>query len=338
MDDLKLLRDFGRKLEQEPPVTLVRQRRRYMETAPRRRVRTGWMMMGAVVVATAVAVAVPTLLLGNRDRALPVGSGNRPVNVSGVQNILLIGSDTRQGEGNEEYGPREARTGSRARADTIALVHLPADRGEPMVVSIPRDSMVQLPACGGSPARQGMINGAYTTGGVGCLVKTLEKLTKVRVDRYVEVDFSGFKKVVDALGGVEVTLRQPVNDPKSKLTLPSGKSMLDGEQALGYFRLRNHDDGSDNMRIMRQQSLLYAMLAKAKTELVANPPRFREFLAAATAAVKSDLDVEEMYQLAVDLRQSKPMFLTVPWAPDPDDPNRLAWKQPEAKKLFEKLR
>ncbi|MFD9941549.1 LCP family protein [Nonomuraea sp. NPDC059023] len=338
MDDLKLLRDFGRELEQEPPATLVRQRRRYMETAPRRRLRTGWAMMGAVAVATAVAVAVPTLLLGNRDRESPVGSGDRPVNVSGVQNILLIGSDTRQGEGNEQYGPLEARTGSKARADTIALVHLPADRGKPMVVSIPRDSMVEIPACGDSRAHRGMINSAYTTGGVDCLVKTLEKLTDVRVDRYAEVDFSGFKKVVDALGGVELTIKKPVNDRKSKLTLPSGRSVLTGEQALGYFRLRDYGDGSDIMRIKRQQSLLYAMLAKAKTALVTDPAGFREFLGAVTAATTSDLNVEELYQLAVDLRQSKPRFLTVPWAPDPDDPNRLTWKQPEAQELFAKLR
>ncbi|MFI6906734.1 LCP family protein [Nonomuraea sp. NPDC050394] len=338
MDDLKLLRDFGRELEQEPPATLVRQRRRYMGTAPRRRVRTGWAMMGAVAVATALAVAVPTLLLGNRDRALPVGSGNRPVNVSGVQNILLIGSDTRQGPGNEEYGPLEARTESKARADTIALVHLPADRGKPTVVNVPRDSMVQIPACGDSPARRDMINSAYTTGGVGCLAKTLEKLTDVRVDHYAEVDFSGFKKVVDALGGVEVTIKRPIDDPKSKLKLPSGRSVLSGEQALGYFRLRDHGDGSDIQRIKRQQSLLYAMLAKAKTALVANPAGFREFLAAVTTATTSDLNVEEMYQLAVDLRQSKPAFLTVPWTPDPEDPNRLLWKQPDAQKLFAKLR
>ncbi|MBB5075542.1 LCP family protein [Nonomuraea endophytica] len=338
MDDLKLLRDFGRELEQEPPATLVRQRRRYMGTAPRRRGRAGWAMMGAVAVATALAVAVPTLLLSNRDRALPMGSGDRPVNVSGVRNILLIGSDTREGPGNEDYGPREARQGSKARADTIALVHLPADRGKPTVVSVPRDSLVQIAACEGSPARRDMINAAYTTGGVECLVKTLEKLTGVRVDHYAEVDFSGFKKVVDALGGVEVTIKQPIEDPKAKLSLPGGRSTLDGEKALGYFRLRHTGDGSDVQRIKRQQSLLYAMLAKAKTALVTNPAGFREFLGAVTAATTTDLNVEEMYQLATSLRKSKPVFVTVPWAPAPDDPNRLVWKQPEAKELFAKLR
>ncbi|MFI6293776.1 LCP family protein [Nonomuraea sp. NPDC050790] len=338
MDDLKLLRDFGAELEQAPPPTLARQRHRYLRSAPRRRLRAGWMMMGAVAAATAVAVAVPTLLLGGKERTSPLGSGSRPVNVSGVRNILLVGSDTRQGEGNEKYGPLDSRSEQSARSDTIALVHLPADRGKPTVVSIPRDSLVRIPACGGAPARRDLINSAYAEGGVDCLVETLEKLTDVRVDHYVEVDFSGFKKVVDALGGIEVTIKTPIDDRKAKLTLPSGRQTLDGEQALGYFRLRDYGDGSDILRIKRQQGLLNAMLAKARTKLIADPAGSREFLAAVVEATKSDLRVEELYQLALSLRESKPAFLTVPWGPAPDDPNRVVWKEPGASKLFEKLR
>lgn len=335
MDDLKLLRDFGRELEQEPPATLVRQRQRLLSAPPRRR-RVSWLMLGLVAAATAVAVAIPTLLLGNRHPDL-VGAG-RPVNVSGVQNILLIGSDTRQGPDNAKYGPLESRQSKvSARSDTIMLVHLPADRGRPLVVSLPRDLMVQVPKCGSAPAGRNMINSAYNAGGVDCLVATVEKMTKVRVDHTVEVDFSGFKQVVDAIGGVEVLIDKPIDDPKSKLTLPVGKSMLNGEAALGYFRLRNHGDGSDLDRIKRQQRLLSAMLKKVRSGLT-DPVKLRAFLEATGKAVKTDLDLESMYELATSLEGSKPLFLTVPWMADVADPNRIRLRQPEAQQFFDRLR
>ncbi|MER7500756.1 LCP family protein [Nonomuraea pusilla] len=334
MDDLDLLRDFGRELEHEPPATLARQRDRHLRGRQRRRW-TGWWTAGLVAVATALAVAVPAVLVGGRAPAPPSAGGVGAVDVSGPLNVLLIGSDTRDGDGNARYGPR--LRGAGARSDSIVIVHLPADRGRATAVSVPRDSMVPIPRCGSSPARTDMINSAYDTGGASCLRTALEKLTGLRIAHTVEVDFTGFKSMVDALGGVEVTLPRAVDDRASKLRLPAGKSVLNGEAALGYARLRHYGDGSDVARIKRQAQLMRAMLDKVRTA-AAEPQRLRAFLGEVRAAVRTDLDLEAMYQLAEGLRETSITFVTVPYAPHPQDRNRLRWKQPEADRLFDTLR
>ncbi|MEU0563971.1 LCP family protein [Nonomuraea sp. NPDC005983] len=339
MDDLKMLRDLGRDLEHEPPVTLARQRQRLLRERPRR-LRMGWFMAGLVAVATALAVAVPTLVLSGRQ-TVPPPVGARPAKLTGALNVLVIGSDTRQGEGNTRYGPAQARStgGGGARSDTMMLVHLPEGGGGATVISFPRDSMVQIPSCGSAPPRRDMINSAFDTGGVSCAVATVEKLTKVRVDHFVVVDFTGFKNVVDALGGVEVKLRTPVSDKASRLKLPAGTSHLNGEQALGYMRLRHYGDGSDIQRIKRQVTLLRVMLAKARKGLT-DPAKLRPFLDVVSRSVVTDgdLDLEVMYGLASRLGRGQPSFVMVPWLPDPKDQNRIVWKQPDAQKLFDRLK
>ncbi|MEQ4720813.1 LCP family protein [Nonomuraea sp. B19D2] len=335
MDDLKLLRDLGGELGHEPPATLVRQRERLLRARPRRRW-TGWWTAGLVAVATAAAVAVPTVLIADRHTAAPP-AGSQTVDMSGARNVLVIGSDTREGAGNAKYGPMLARQGVGQRSDTILIVHVPADRGKATAVSVPRDSMVEIPACGSSPARRDMINSAYNTGGADCLKRTLESLTGLRIQHSVEVDFTGFKGMVDALGGVEVMLPAPVDDNKSKLKLPAGKSMLNGEAALGYVRLRHYGDGSDVQRIKRQQGLVLAMLKKARSGL-SSPDRLKSFLGEVRKSVKTDLSLESMYELATELSRTKLSFVTVPWMPDPEDKNRVKWKQPQAGQLFKRLR
>lgn len=336
MDDLKLLRDLGAQLEHQPPPTLVRQRERLLDGGRRRRGRmAGWWAAGLVAVATAVSIAVPAVLVADgRDRN-PAVVAAEPVDVSGAVNVLLVGSDTRQGEGNAEYGPRMASAG--ARSDTIWIAHLPADRKTVTVVSVPRDSIVRIPRCGSAPARTDLINSAYGTGGLACLRTTLEKLTGLRLDHAVEVDFSGFKEVVDALGGVTVTLPEPVNDRASKLKLPAGTSHLSGEEALGYVRLRHYGDGTDIGRIKRQYTIVLAMVRKAKGSL-GEPAKLTALLNAVRSSVRTDLSVESMYQLATELAQARLTTTTVPWQPYPEDPNRLVWKQPDAARLFAELR
>ncbi|GAA3247396.1 LCP family protein [Nonomuraea helvata] len=335
MDDLKLLRDLGGELGHEPPATLVRQRERLLHARPRRRW-AGWWAAGLVAVATATAVAVPTVLIADRHTAAPP-AGSQAVDMSGARNILVIGSDTREGEGNAKYGPMLARQGLGKRSDTIMIVHVPADRGQATAVSVPRDSMVTIPRCGSSPARTDMVNSAYDTGGADCLKRTLESLTGLRIQHSVEVDFTGFKGMVDALGGVQVTLPTAVDDKKSKLKLPAGKSMLNGEAALGYVRLRYYNDGSDIQRIKRQQGLVMAMFKKARSGLK-SPDQLKSFLGAVRKSVKTDLSVESMYELATELSRTKLSLVTVPWEPHPEDKNRVQWKQPEAEQLFKQLR
>ncbi|MFI6742198.1 LCP family protein [Nonomuraea sp. NPDC050451] len=334
MDDLKLLRDLGEEIGHEAPATLVRQRERLLRGRPRRRW-SAWWTAGLVAVATASAVAVPAVLVSGRHTAAPP-AGSQAVDMSGTRNVLVIGSDTREGEGNAKYGPQMARQNAGKRSDTIMIVHVPADRGRATVVSVPRDSMVTIPRCGSSPSRVDMINSAYNTGGAGCLKRTLESLTGLRIQHSVEVDFTGFKGMVDALGGVEVTLPTAVDDKKSKLKLSAGKHMLNGEKALGYVRLRHYGDGSDISRMKRQQALVLSMLKKARSGL-SSPERLKPFLEAMSRSVKTDLNLESMYELAGELSGTKLDLTTIPWEPYPEDKNRLQWKQPEAGKLFKRL-
>jgi LCP family protein required for cell wall assembly len=334
MDDLRMLRDLGGQLEHEPPATLARQRHRLLHARPRRR-RVTWLMAGLVAAATAVAVAVPTAVLHSRQTASVAA---RPeLDVSRAMNVLLIGSDGRQGP-NAKYGPRMSRQpdGGGRRSDTMVLLHLPADRGPAKAVQIPRDSMVEIPPCGSQPARKDMINSAYNSGGIRCAVATVEKNTGLNIDHTVEVDFTGFKDMVDALGGIEVKLPKPVDDRKSKLKLPAGTSHLDGEQALGYVRLRDYGDGSDLQRIHRQQQLLAAIIRKARTKLT-DPVGVRDFLAALSGSVTSDLDPGTMIDIVLTMEKSKMIMYTVPWRPSPQDPNRLVWR-PEAADLFRSLK
>jgi len=344
MDDLKLLRDLGGRLEHEPPATLVRQRDRLLRARQRDRPlrarpprrRASWWTAGLVAAATAAAVAVPTMLIAGRHTATPP-TGSQTVDMSGARNILVIGSDTREGEGNATYGPRSARLTAEKRSDTIMIVHVPADRGKATAVSVPRDSMVKIAACSGSPARVDMITQAYNHGGVPCVRKTLEQLTGLTIQHTIEVDFSGFKGMVDALGGVEVTLPEAVDDPKARLKLPAGKSLLNGEAALGYVRLRNYGDGSDISRIKRQQQLVLAMWKKAKGAF-ADAEKLKALLGEVRRSVKTDLSVESMFELATGLSKTKANLVTVPWEPYVMDDNRLQWRQPDARKLFDALK
>ncbi|WP_067178090.1 LCP family protein [Microtetraspora niveoalba] len=358
MDDLKLLRDFGRELEHEPPASLARQRGRLLDPSARSRTaRAGgprrtrnWAMLALAAGLTAAVVTVPTVLLsGSFDVVKMPDGGSRSAGggtasvTAGPLNLLLIGSDTREGA-NAEYGPHMTTDGGRS--DSMVLVHLAADRKSAQAVSIPRDSMVPIPECRGAdrkvlPAHTGMINSAYAEGGLVCARRTIETLTGVPVDYAIAIDFSGFKGMIDALGGVEITLPKAVDDPKAKLRLPAGRQMLNGEQALGYARLRYAlGDGSDIMRIKRQQVLMRAIIKKAAD--LPTTLRLPDFLKAARASITTEpgLNLEEMLALARGLAGMKPSattFMTVPVRPYPPDRNRLSWKQPEAGELFKRI-
>ncbi|GAA4977314.1 hypothetical protein GCM10023334_103920 [Nonomuraea thailandensis] len=290
-----------------------------------------------MAVATAAAVAVPVAFVAVRHTAAPP-AGTDTVDMSGTRNVLVIGSDTREGEGNEKYGPESARRDVGQRSDTIMIVHVPADRGRATAISISRDSMVRIPRCGTQPARLDLINSAYAVGGAACLRTTLESLTGLRLHHTVDVDFSGFKNMVDAIGGVTVKLPQPVDDRAAKLKLPAGENLLDGEQALGYARLRHYGDGSDVARIKRQQALVLAMLKKAQRQVVADPGRLKAFLGEVREGVRTDLSLEAMYELGRQLQEVRMTVVSVPWEPYPGDPNRVRWKQPEAGELFGSLK
>ena len=270
-----------------------------------------------------------------------------PVLVPGAQNILLIGSDSRSGDGNGRYG----RDSGTERSDTTILLHLAADRRSATAVSLPRDLMVDVPDCrlsDGSRSRPmfTMLNHAFATGGSACSVRTVEKLTDIRVDHYVVVDFNGFKKLIDALDGVQVCLKKPIDDKDAKLKLPAGKVTLDGEQALGYVRARETlGDGSDTERMERQQYFLGALISKVHSNgVLLNPLKLYPVLDAATSSLTTDpglANLRGLYGLVRglgDLPAKRVQFLTVPRTPYSYDANRDQLVEPAARKLFTRLR
>ncbi|MEY9488212.1 LCP family protein required for cell wall assembly [Streptomyces calvus] len=267
--------------------------------------------------------------------------------VQGARNILLIGSDSRSGEENRRYG----RDPGTERSDTVILLHLSAGRRSATAVSIPRDLMVNVPGCrrpDGSRSQPmfTLFNSAFEVGGSACTIRTVEKLTDIRVDHHVVVDFAGFKDMVDAVDGVEVCLREPVDDEAAELKLPAGRVTLSGEQALGYVRARKSlGDGSDTSRMERQQRFLGALVNKVHSnDVLLNPVKLYPVLDAATSSLTTDPELASLrglYQLVRGLRQiptEDVQFLTVPREAYSGDVNRDQLAQPAAAELFERLR
>ncbi|WP_317447867.1 LCP family protein [Streptomyces collinus] len=267
--------------------------------------------------------------------------------VRGAQNILLIGSDTRAGDGNREYG----RDLGSERSDTTILLHLAADRRSATAVSLPRDLMVDIPGCrrqDGSRTEPvfAMFNHAFQLGGSACTIRTVEKLTGIRVDHHIVVDFSGFKDMVDAVDGVRVCLKEPIDDKAARLKLPAGPVTLDGEQALGFVRARKSlGDGSDTERMERQQRFLGALVNKAQSnDVLLNPVKLYPVLDAATSSLTTDPELASLrglYQLVRGLRDiptEHVQFLTVPRESYVYDSNRDQLVEPAAERLFARLR
>lgn len=267
--------------------------------------------------------------------------------VRDAQNILLIGSDSRSGDENAKYG----RDSGTERSDTTILLHLAADRRSATTVSLPRDLMVDVPSCRRADGSRTepvftMFNRAFQSGGSACTVRTVEKLTDIRVDHHVVVDFGGFKEMVDAVDGVEVCLAEPIHDKAAKLRLPAGKVKLDGEQALGYVRARKSlGDGSDTERMDRQQRFLAALATKVRgNDVLLNPVKLYPVLDAATSSLTTDpglASLRGLYDLVRGMRtipMEKVQFLTVPRKSYTHDVNRDELVEPAAQMLFDRLR
>ncbi|MGW6294661.1 LCP family protein [Streptomyces sp. NPDC055058] len=325
-----------------------------------RRRRRRWTRIGALsaagvlVVAAGAGWAVYAKLEGNitPDEAaaaeLARFEKERPTSlVKDARNILLIGSDSRSGDDNARYG----RDSGTERSDTAILLHLSAGRHSATAVSLPRDLMVDVPGClrpDGTRTRPmfTMFNQAFAVGGSACAIRTVEKLTNVRVDHHVVVDFHGFKKMVDAVDGVEVCLRRPIEDKDAALSLPAGRVTLNGEQALGYVRARKSlGNGSDTDRMERQQRFLGALVNKVRSnDVLLNPAKLYPVLDAATSSLTTDpglASLRGLYELVRGLRDiptERVQFLTVPRESYVHDANRDQLVQPAARELFERLR
>lgn len=243
------------------------------------------------------------------------------------ENYLVIGSDSRAGA-NSSYGEVAG-----ARSDTTILAHVSADRSQITLVSLPRDAWVEVPECpdgrgGATEAYRGMLNSAYARGGAACAVRTVQHLTGLRIDHYVEFDFAGFGAVVDALGGVDVEAPggKAVYDPDSGLRMHAGINHLDGKSALAYVRARhNLGDGSDLGRIERQQKFMAALAGSASAGgRLLNPRTTSELLHAVAGHTTLDRDTQLTNLLvlaqAVNSGTARAVFRTAPIAVPDYDP------------------
>lgn len=268
---------------------------------------------------------------------------------SGALNILLIGSDKRA-----DGGKKSGVTGMRS--DTVMIAHISKDRKHVSLISIPRDSWVNIPSCErpnaeDSQAFTGKFNAAFAIGGetgdvgaaVACTTKTIEELTHVYIDDYIVIDFDGFKDMVDALSGVEFDVKSDIYDPSfANLHIKAGKQTFDGKTALRYARVRKAVgmDGSDLGRINRQQELLEAIIKKAKTK-TSNPAAMYKLADAGLGMVTTSKELGNLQAMAGlawslhGINDSNLSTLTVPIA-DRGDGENVVWTK-KADTLWEML-
>lgn len=272
-------------------------------------------------------------------------------------NILLLGSDSR-GDGEVVDDGT-----SGARADTTMIMHISADRSRVEMMSIPRDTTVDIPSCPTSsgaqtpPMSRVKFNAAFAQGvtygndvesGALCAMRAVESISDVRMDGFIVVDFSGFEQMIEAVGGVEMCIPNDISSKKAdNLVLAAGVQTLDGKTALQYARARTGQglgDGSDIGRIGRQQELMAAIARTVLGQnLLTDSPELLQFLGAVTSSLTMSSNfasIQGLAGLAYSARGLRPdtiAFMTVPWQYDPSNPNNVVLTA-EATDVFDSLR
>jgi LCP family protein required for cell wall assembly len=277
--------------------------------------------------------------------------------VYGVQNILVLGSQTRKGQG-RGFGQNPSLNTSNS--DNLMLVHLDPTHTHATVLSIPRDTIVYEPGCKArapigngiwGPYQQAIIDGAMNIGGPSCAVKTVEDLTDVRLDHFVMFDFNSFRAMVDAIGGVEVCVpRGGYHDPYSRLNLKGGKHLLTYNQALAYVRTRHGveadgDVGGDLPRIMLQQAFTSSVIQKVNSEgILSNAVELLRIANTATHALTVDQGLDSISKLLslarslIHLRARNVTLITMPTVTDTAQYGRLLPEEPQDDVIFQMLR
>jgi LCP family protein required for cell wall assembly len=281
----------------------------------------------------------------NRDNIVLANVGD--IDLNGPLNILVVGSDTRDGQG-EEFGQVDSEL-----ADVIMLLHISQDRKDAVVVSFPRDLLVSIPECpnpeGGtfSAKNRQQINSSIGYGGVSCTHLTVQEFTGLEIPFVAMIDFKGVIEMSNAIGGVEVVIDQPISDAYSNFYIDAGTHTLKGAEALGFLRTRHGiGDGSDLARISNQQLFLMSLFNKIKEDgTLSNPLRLYSLSSAAARNMKlseSMTDLGTMVTLAGAMRYvdpSKMVFTQVPTRVlSGSEEGRLEALSDEAKTLFDLIR
>ncbi|MBP2437331.1 LCP family protein [Microbacterium amylolyticum] len=317
----------------------------------RRRRTVLFSVLAVIVVLAFIAIAAIARLNGNltvvqlsagQDFESSLSGANVQVGTEPL-NVLVLGSDGRDaGEG--RFGDDD---GTR-RSDSMMLVHIAGNNERIDAVQIPRDTLVTMPACqdvghGAFAGGYGLVNVAYNYG-EHCSVLAVEALTGVDIDHVVSLNFDGFETVVDAVGGIQVCLDEPIRDGHSMLDLPAGQQELGGQDALALARVRYViGDGSDISRLENQQMVMSAIVQRATaTEVLARPDRLYGLVDAITSSLTVDEGLNSVTRLAgLAMRinavgMENITFVTMPWAQAVSDPNRID-PAPEAQLVWDAL-
>lgn len=307
-----------------------------------------------VLGAGGIGHAVLTNLETGIDRIDPFKDmKNRPAGGHGM-NLLLVGTDGRDKITQDEKEKYRLGGAPCHCTDTIMLVHLSADKERASVVSLPRDSYAEIPEhldqnTGEERAAHPVkLNAAYAEGGPNLTVRTVEHMTGVKVDHYLEVDFTGFMTTVDALGGVQICTARPMKDSYTGLDLAAGPHKLGGGQALQYVRSRHIDGAADLGRMQRQQKFLASLIKQATSSgVLLNPVQFREVASTMLKSVRADkgFGTQQMLDLGEAMRgfsAASSEFASVPMGDVAYQVkgvgSTVKWDPTKSKQLFQALR
>jgi LCP family protein required for cell wall assembly len=269
-----------------------------------------------------------------------VNAGTAGGGYGGPLNVLLAGVDLRTGLTRAQQLQLHVGRDVSFNSDTMMVIHVSADRSRVTVISLPRDSWVDIPGHG-----MNKINAAFGLGGPRLMVSTVEHVTGLTINHFVEVNFLGFVKIIDGLGGVDVCLPFAVDDPDSGLHLSAGTHHVSGITALKYARDRHSFAASDLARITNQQSLLSSLLREAiSSHTLTNPLRLSAFLRAALGVIKVDqgLNLTALADQLKGITLREVQFLTVPIANTdyltPTGESAVLWNSAAAQQIFGKLK
>ena len=293
-----------------------------------------------------------------QNRATPDSFDGRAVN------ILVVGTDSRNGASGE-LGAGDEEDVPGLRNDSTMVIHVSADRSRVQIVSIPRDTLVDIPACKhrdgttSEPTTDDMFNNAMVYGanggdepedvgpGIACVRSTVEKLSGMSIDAFMVVDFAGFINMIDSLGGVWFNIPERIDDDSAQLYIDEGCWKLSGTHALAYMRSRKgQGDGSDISRIGRQQQLISAMLRELQEKnYVTDPGSLINFLQAAISSVNvspnlgsASADASLLINVLQNVDRSNIQFVTMPVEEPSWDPNRRIPSEPMARNVWSALK